>query len=186
MLTKEQLRDWVNEYSDELYRFIIMRVQDDALAKDLVQETFLAAFKSRSRYKQGSEPLAWLYTIIKNKMIDHYRARQRKPTHSLDDQPHIDAVLFDSKGGWKYKPASRFFSADMGKAERDEFWDILRDCQGDLPEKQRLAFVFKYLEGWDSEQICKELDISSSNYWVLIHRAKLKLRQCLETKWLNA
>jgi len=58
-------------------------------------------------------------------------------------------------------------------------------CQNDLSEQQKMAFVFKYMEGWSSKRICKELDISSSNYWVLIHRAKLKLRQCLENNWLN-
>jgi len=186
MLTKELLHSWVEQYSDDLYRYIIRRVQDDALAKDLVQETFLAAFRSRDRYTTGSKPLAWLYTIIKNKMIDHYRAEQRKPTDSLDDQPHIDAVLFDEKGNWRQKPNSQFFSEDMDGAEKDEFWRILSTCQQELSHKQKLAFVFKYMEGWPSEQICKELDISSSNYWVLIHRAKLKLRQCLEQKWLNA
>ncbi len=186
MLTKEQLHEWVNDYGDDLYRYIIRRVKDDALAKDLVQETFLAAYKSRASYTPGSKPLAWLYTIIKNKMIDYYRSEQRKPTDSLDDQPHIDAILFDNKGHWRNKPSSHFFSSDMDNAERDEFWRILGDCQNDLSYKQKLAFLFKYHEGWESEQICKELDISSSNYWVLIHRAKLKLRQCLEMKWLNA
>ncbi len=186
MLNKEQLHTWVEEYGDDLYRYIIRRVQDDALAKDLVQETFLAAYKSRERYTPGSKPLAWLYTIIKNKMIDHYRSEQRKPTDSLDDQPHIDAVLFDSKGHWRHKPSSQFFSSDMDKAERDEFWQILGECQNDLSNKQKLAFLFKYHEGWESDRICKELEISSSNYWVLIHRAKLKLRQCLEMKWLNS
>lgn len=185
MLQKEQIEKWVEKYSDELYRYILMRVRDEALAKDLVQETFLAAVKSRSQFKLGSKPLAWLYTIIKNKMIDHYRARQRKPTQSLSDSPHTDALFFNQKGGWKYKPGSRFFSVDMGQAERDEFWEVFELCQSELSEKQRLAFVFKYLEGWDSDEICKELNITSSNYWVLIHRAKLKLQKCLETKWLN-
>ncbi|NBC24809.1 MAG: sigma-70 family RNA polymerase sigma factor [Bacteroidetes bacterium] len=186
MLTKEQLHDWVEKYGDELYRFTYRRVHDDSLAKDLVQETFLAAYKSRASYSSGAKPLAWLYTIIKNKMIDHYRSKQRKPTDSLDDQPHIDALFFDSKGHWKQKPGSRFFSSDLAHAEREEFWDILRKCQSDLSKKQKMAFVFKYQHGWDSNEICKEMGISSSNYWVLIHRAKLKLRQCLELKWLNA
>ncbi|NBB89215.1 MAG: sigma-70 family RNA polymerase sigma factor [Bacteroidetes bacterium] len=185
MLTKEQIQEWVENYSDDLYRYIIRRVKDDALAKDLVQETFLAAYKSRSQYSPGSNPMAWLYTIIKNKMIDHYRSEQRKPTDSLDDQPHIDAVLFDSKGNWRHKPSSHFFSEDMDLAEKNEFWKVLGECQNDLSSKQKLAFIFKYDEGWESNRICKELNISSSNYWVLIHRAKLKLRECLETKWMN-
>jgi RNA polymerase sigma-70 factor (ECF subfamily) len=185
MISESDLKTWVLDYSDPLYSYIFKRVGDDELAKDLVQETFIAAYKNRDKFRENSNPLAWLYTIIKHKMIDHFRAKKRKPTDSLDDQPHIDAILFNSKGHWTQAPSSAFFSSDMDEAERKEFWSFLQLCQNDLSEQQKMAFVFKYMEGWSSKRICKELDISSSNYWVLIHRAKLKLRQCLENNWLN-
>jgi len=174
---------WVNEYGDMLYRYALPRVNDSETAKDLVQETFLAAWRNYDNFKGEISEKNWLFTILKNKIIDHFRKASTRLTDNLpgiaDDDPY-----FDEKDHWTTASAPRNWNVDTESLiHQKEFYEVLSKCKGKLKEIQNTVFTMKYLDGLESDDICKELNITASNYWVLIHRAKLQLRACLEKNW---
>jgi len=174
---------WVKTYADPLFRFAVIRVNDKDSAKDLVQETFLAALKNLETFKGEISEKNWLYMILKNKIIDHYR----KKTASILDQ--IDTLndeggFFDEESHWIKSRGPKDWGVDYNSTlESEEFMEILNKCMERLSEIMRIVFSMKYLDEKDSHEICKELKITSSNYWVIIHRSKLQLRSCIEEKW---
>jgi RNA polymerase sigma-70 factor (ECF subfamily) len=173
---------WVNEYGDMLYRYAVPRVNDKEVAKDLVQDTFLAAWRNHDNFKGEISEKNWLFTILKNKIIDHYRRASTRLTESL---PENDSPYFDEVEHWTEQAGPKEWGIDYNQGvERKEFYEILNKCRQKLKEVQSAVFAMKYLDGLDSEEICKELNISASNFWVLIHRAKLNLRACLEKNWI--
>lgn len=179
ILNQEQTASqWVNEYSDILYAYAVRRVSDSHTAKDLVQETFLSAWRNIDNYNSKASVKTWLFTILKNKIVDHYR---KLSVRSTDE---ITSHYFENDGHWttEASPADWHFTPALS-VETKEFHAILDDCRGKLREIQNAVFSLRYLDGLESEEICKVLEISASNYWVLIHRAKLQLRACLEKNW---
>jgi RNA polymerase sigma-70 factor (ECF subfamily) len=178
--------EWVNNYSGILLGFAISRLKDEHLAKDLVQETFIAAWKNIAQYNGEASVKTWLTTILKNKIIDHYRKAATRLTDSLLEHEATQSIFFDDANHWAkgYYPQDLSINAN-NFAEKKEFYSILTQCRKRLKAIQDAVFSLKYVDGMTSEKICKELNISSSNYWVLIHRAKVQLRGCIETKWLN-
>lgn len=183
----EQLAtEWVNHYSDQLLGFALSRLKDEHLAKDLVQETFISAWKNIEQYNGEASVKTWLTTILKNKIIDHYRKASTRLTDSLISQEEAQDAFFDAAGHWSKTHYPKDFAMDAGSTiEKKEFLQILTDCRKKLKSIQDAVFSLKYLDGVDSETICKELNISPSNYWVLIHRTKVQLRSCIEINWLN-
>ncbi|GAB4315871.1 MAG: sigma-70 family RNA polymerase sigma factor [Bacteroidales bacterium] len=183
---RELIKKLFEEHADFLYNYAITRVKEHHLAEDLVQETYIAALKNIGTFEGRSRPTTWLIAILKNKIIDYIRKRVR----SLNEQS-LDALeraddFFTEQGKWKdaHKPGELRF--DKGNPmEREEFQRVLKACLGHLKELHRLTFILKYIEGEETETICQELKITASNYWVIIHRAKLQLRECLEKNWLT-
>ncbi|MEP7318128.1 MAG: sigma-70 family RNA polymerase sigma factor [Panacibacter sp.] len=174
---------WVSDYSDMLYRFALPRVNDAEIAKDLVQDTFLAAWRNYENFKGEISEKNWLYAILKNKIIDHFRKASTRLTDSLPGMAD-EENYFDEVQHWTQTTAPNEWNTDSNSPiEKKEFYEILRKCKARLKDIQNTVFTLKYLEGLDSEEICKELNITASNYWVLIHRAKLQLRACLEKNW---
>ncbi len=174
---------WVKDYSDMLYRFAIPRVNDRDTARDLVQETFLAAWRNADNFKGEISEKNWLFTILKNKIIDHYRKASTRLTVNLPETDQEDH-FFDEAGHWQGAEGPQNWVPDAGKSlDRKEFYKVLENCRKNLKELQNIVFSMKYLDGFESEEICKELQLTPSNYWVLLHRAKLQLRSCLEKNW---
>ncbi len=176
--------DWVHEYSDMLFNYAAQRVPDVHTAKDIVQETFLAAWRNIANYNREASVKTWLFTILKNKLIDHYRKISTRVTEEISATAQADRLYFDEADHWTEKA----YPADWGVAydnpiESKEFYMILDNCKKKLREIQNVVFSMKYLDGYDSDEICRSLQLSNSNYWVLIHRAKTQLRGCLEKNW---
>lgn len=174
---------WVKTYADPLFRFAVVRVNDNDSAKDLVQETFLAALKNRETFKGEISEKNWLYMILKNKIIDHYR-KKSSPLIQQIDTINDAGGYFDEESHWIQSKGPKEWSIDYNSnLDSDEFLGILQKCMERLSELMRIVFSMKYLDEIKSEDICKELKITSSNYWVIIHRSKLQLRSCIEEKW---
>ena len=174
---------WVHAYSDMLYRYALPRVNDADIAKDLVQDTFLAAWRNHDHFKGEVSEKNWLFTILKNKIIDHFRKASTRLTDNLPGVASEEAY-FDDAEHWTQSASPKDWKTDGFTAlEQKEFYEVLRRCRNKLKDIQNTVFTMKYLEDMDSEEICKALGITSSNYWVLIHRAKLQLRACLEKNW---
>lgn len=182
---------WLQAHGDALFRFAYVRVRDREAAKDLVQETLLAAWRGRTSFAGSSSEQTWLIGILKNKLADHWRACQRQGTVA---EPHGDAVddsqdlleeIFDTADGghWRFPP-SPWRNPDAA-LEQQEFWAIFVECLNRLPPAQAQAFNLCELDGVKGEEACKELNVAATNLWVMLHRARLRLRQCLETRWFG-
>ncbi len=175
--------NWVTNYADAFYAYCISRVSDVQAAEDIVQNTFLSAWKARASYNGTASEKNWLYAILKNKIIDHFR----KQAYSIISvSAKEEDMYFDNVEHWTAETAPKDWRVNTEQpVEIKEFYNFLDKCKHKLKEIQQSVFVMKYMEELDSEEICKVLDITPSNYWVLIHRAKLHLRKCLEKNWLN-
>lgn len=176
---------WISNYADALYAYAKPRVNDAQLAEDLVQETFLSAWKAREGFKGEASEKSWLFTILKNKIIDHYRKKSKEIIQTGSGQDATD-IFFNAAEHWTEKDKLMNWGIDgADNIQQKEFYQILENCKKKLQQQQQAVFVMKYMEDMDAEEICKALNITSSNYWVLIHRAKLGLRACLEKNWIN-
>lgn len=176
---------WVDEHGDTLYRYALVRVRRPEVAEDLVQETLLAAFKGRDGYAGKSTERTWLIGILRHKILDYLRSRSRG----------MDGVTADGAGEWLeqgfdergrlVKPPGRWSVEPEALAEHQEFWKVLHQCLDDLPPRSREIFARRMMEQQDSELICKELEITATNLWVILHRARALLRKCLELYWFG-
>jgi RNA polymerase sigma-70 factor (TIGR02943 family) len=181
---------WVDQYCDHLYTWAFHKVSDKETAEDLVQETFLSAVKSFDTYEGKSNPKTWLLSILNNKIIDHYRksasAFVRIDTAETRRGMHITDSFFDNDDGWKVPVKEPIWDdADGHLLDNKGFNEVLGSCMGNLPGNWKMALTAKYIIGKDSGKICQELNITPSNYWQILHRAKLLLKKCLETNWFN-
>ena len=177
---------WVDEYGDYLYRYALMRLRDPSRAEDAVQETFLAAIKKKDDFDGRVDFKYWLRGVLRNKIVDHIRKAVREDIVE-DTEAHemIEGFWFKHSGLPVRDPAPWQFDPNAG-SERKEFWDVLERCLAKLKGPMREAFVLKMLEEADSEEVCKILNISPNNLWVLTHRARAQLKLCLETHWQKA
>lgn len=172
-----------------MLNFAFRKTGDLTLAEDLVQDTFLSALKARDNFKGNSQEKTWLFSILENKITDYFRSSN----YSFQKQkvaigPEFFGYFFESKeegGHWQdgQKPQEWQFTVQENSSDSEELNSAIQNCLKKLPQKLERIFVLKHVEEYDSEKICKELSITSSNYWVMIHRAKLQLRACLETNW---
>ena len=187
--------NWVDQFSEEFFRFAMYRVKNHEVAEDLVQETFLSGLKSLDKFRRDCPEKSWLYNILRNKIIDHFRKKTNQeikqsssPVESEDDSFYHQFFQKDGKmaGHWMdaSAPQSWDISADQ-ILEREEFMQFLMLCMSLLPETWSKVFSLKNIDDYTTKEICKELDITPSNLWTIIHRAKLQLRGCLEKRWQN-
>jgi RNA polymerase sigma-70 factor (ECF subfamily) len=177
---------WVDSYGDLLYRFALSRVKDPAVAEDLVQETFLAALRARENFKGQSAGRTWLIAILKYKIVDHIRKKIREPsTDKIETLTDTSDPDFDDRGHWQIQPAKWAVNPD-NLYEQKEFVDVLYRCLAELPERLAKAFIKRELDGLSTEEICKALGITATNSWVMLYRARMSLRRCLENRWLSA
>ena len=186
-MLKNQLSDpdtWVDQHGDYLFGYALLRLRDRPLSEDVVQETFLAALNARKSFSGNSSERTWLVGILKNKIVDHIRKVSRE--HLVDDvEPYADVEeFFDQDGGWKTKP-NEWMADPATVFEGKEFWEIFSGCLSVLPSRLHDAFSLRELEGLDSPEVCKVLNISATNLWVILHRARIQLRDCLEAEWFN-
>jgi RNA polymerase sigma-70 factor (ECF subfamily) len=178
---------WVEEHGDALYRFAILRVKDPNVAEDLVQETFLSALKGIQGFKGGSSLRTWLVGILKHKIIDHFR--KGKPEILASDlatmENETETERLDRSDQRRRQPS--VWHGDPDKLlQNNEFWQVLSSCLDGLPETHRRAFSLREIDGIKGDEICKILSITSTNLWVILHRARGKLRKCLDNNWFKA
>ncbi|UZR29696.1 sigma-70 family RNA polymerase sigma factor [Methylococcus mesophilus] len=179
---------WLDEHGDYLFRFALIRVLDESTAEDLVQETLLAAMSAQVQRSGESSERTWLTGILKHKVVDHFRRTWRE--QPLADDPPADGAddfgmdeLFAADGHWDRQPAH--WGNPYGALEQSQFFEVLRRCIQRLSPRLAQLFVLKEFHDMSNEEICKELDVSATNVWVMLYRARLSLRQCLEFRWFE-
>jgi RNA polymerase sigma-70 factor (TIGR02943 family) len=175
---------WIDNYADYLYNYSISRVNNSDLAKDLVQDTFFAGLKSAKNFQGKASERTWLVSILKRKIIDYYRK-----INSKKGQAEVRMSFYEdgeNEGSWlEERVPQSWDNASEKKIENEELRNQLELCINKLPEKYAMVFRMKTIQEFETEEICKELGITSSNLWVIIHRARTQLRKCMEDNWFN-
>lgn len=175
----EQLRAY-------LLRYATLQLRDPAVAEDVVQETLLAALNARSAFSGKSAYKTWVVGILKHKIIDTARKQSREQPLTIDEEePEAELIeaLFEANGGWRQIPS------DWGNPEKSledkRFWETLERCLEAMPARTARVFKMREVMGLTSDEICKDLAITPTNLWVMLHRARLSLRECLDAKWFG-
>lgn len=176
---------WVDRYGDHLFRFAWKRLQRKELAEDAVQETFLEALRVIDTYQGASSEKTWLIGILKHKIVDQIRRMSReRPTNDGNLLEDSSDDFFDDRGRWAVKPED--WGSDPGEAlTRKHFFRTLTECLRDLPQRMAHAFSLRELEEMENGEISRIMGVSQNNLGVVLHRARLKLRRCLEVNWLS-
>jgi len=167
-----------------LLRVAVLQLRDNTLAEDVVQETLLAALQSESGFSGKSSVKTWLTGILKHKIVDAIRRKSREPAFAtLDEECQIDDfdALFDETGHWENPPAD--WGDPESQLSRQQFFDVMQFCLEKLPPNTARVFMMREVLELETTEICKELRITSTNLWVILYRARMSLRQCLEQHW---
>jgi len=169
----------------QLLRYARSQLRNDAWAEDAVSDTLLAALEKPQSFAGGSQLKTWLVGILKHKLIDQLRRQSREAT-VLDqgDAEDLDALLFDDTGHWRETPVEWSDQPEASLGQR-QFLDVLDACVDKLPAVQGRVFLMREWLELDTDDICKELAITPTNLWVLLHRARLRLRSCLQDTWFT-
>jgi RNA polymerase sigma-70 factor (ECF subfamily) len=183
---REKFARWVEDYGDALYSWAALRVSDEATAQDLVQETFVAAFLQIDSFREESSAKTWLSSILNNKIIDHFRQQARQADFEKLPDFDVPSMWFDNDGQWKEAHRPQAWDESEALLDDPEFEKVLGLCLAKLPSVWRACLELKYLEAKDSSAICQELEISATNFWQMVHRAKLQVRHCLEKGWFKS
>lgn len=184
--TLSEPHTWLDLHGDALYRYAFFRLRDMDMAEDLVQETLLAAYQARAGFAGRSAERTWLIGILKNKLIDTLRkhAREVSVDAFADGPDAIDALFRDDRfQHWRTPPAA--WENPNDALEQKQFWVVFQDCIETLPPRQARAFLLCEIDGLDGKEACKVLEVEPSNVWVMLHRARMRLRQCLEKNWFG-
>ena len=169
-----------------LLRFALLQVRNPDVAADLVQETMLAALTAAERFAGDSSLRTWLTGILRHKIVDHIRKAGREVSMDASDDEGGTALLdamFQDDGHYVQMPNDWGDPARLLSERR--FLEALQRCVDGLPVRTSQAFLMRELMGFETDEICKELAISSTNCWVLLHRARMRLRACLEESWFG-
>ncbi|MCK7591892.1 sigma-70 family RNA polymerase sigma factor [Subsaxibacter sp. CAU 1640] len=174
--------NWIDLYSDYLFNYTITRVNDREIAKDLIQDTFVAGLKSMKNFKGEANERTWLISILKRKIIDYYR---KINSNKGKAEVRMTYVNDDQEGDWLEERAEDDGQLNAEETiENSELGDAIYNCMDKLSEKEATVFKMKTILGYETETICNELGITASNLWVILHRARTQLAECLEKKWL--
>lgn len=172
---------WIDLYSDYLFNYTISRVNDREIAKDLVQDTFFAGLKSMKNFKGEASERTWLISILKRKIIDYYR---KINSNKGKAEVRMSYNNESDEGDWLEERVADNFEKNAEDAiENTELEEAIYNCLSKLPEKQATVFKMKTILGYDTETICNELNITASNLWVIIHRARVAMADCMEKNW---
>lgn len=173
----------------DMLRFALLQLRDQASAEDAVQEAMLSALEGADRFAERAKLKTWVFSILKHKIIDIIRKRVREPVYERPEEDLDEAdfdPLFRDDGHWQADSRPSDWGDPEASFENRRFWAVFDACLNRLPTASARVFMMRELLGLETEEICGELSISSNNCWVVLHRARLGLRMCLDQKWFAA
>lgn len=180
----------IERHRDYLLRYASLQLRDAGAAEDAVQDTLIAALEGRERFAGKSSVKTWLTGILKHKIIDHVRRQSREQpllagTGDNDERSEAEAIdaLFLEDGHWR-QPPSDWGDPDTA-LQNKAFLEVFEQCAKGMPARIARAFMMREVMDMDTDEICKALEVSTTNCWVMLHRARLSLRECLEIKWFG-
>lgn len=185
----EILKSWVELYSDKMYSWAFYKIGNKEQAEDIVQDCFMAAFQSVQKFEGKSDSKTWLFGILNNKIADYFRKAYKSPIVAENNQSLQDDFFnhyFDGEGSWRKEQRPQDWEMDnIHLLDNAEFTRVLNGCLGKLPTQWHSVVQLKYISNKNGDLICQELQITASNFWQILHRAKLQLRKCLEFHWFK-
>src|SRR5688572_13191509 len=183
---------WVDEHGDHLFRYAMMRLRDESRAEDAVHDTLLAAIQSIASCSGKATERTWLTGILKHKIVDQYRMTAKEQPLETDDGELLSEVerFFERTDVWsghwnnKLQP-HEWDTTPEATYEASEFFAVFQNCLSKLPDRVAGVFMLREMDGLESSEICEILSVSTSNFWVMMHRARLALRRCIEVNWFR-
>ncbi|PKO43085.1 MAG: RNA polymerase subunit sigma [Betaproteobacteria bacterium HGW-Betaproteobacteria-22] len=178
----------LNALRPDMTRFAYLLLRDQHAVEDVIQETMLTAIEKQDGFKNKSSLKTWLFSILRNKTIDALRRGKREvniSTLSNDEDDSFEEVLFNHHGAWNLETKPNAWSNPDASFEQKQFWSVFDACLNHLPAQTSRIFMMREFLEFEVEDICKELSLTTSNCWVILHRARTKLRLCLDTKWFS-
>lgn len=173
---------------NQMLRFATIQLRDATIAEDAVQEALMAAHEAKDRFEGRAQLKTWVFAILRNKILDVFRERKRRPVESLTQEDGSDdeiEALFDERGHWTKDGQPSDWGQPETSFSNDQFWVVLEICLNNMKETIARVFMMREFLGLDTAEICSELEISESNCWVTLHRARSRLRLCLDEKWMK-
>jgi RNA polymerase sigma-70 factor (ECF subfamily) len=185
-MTEPDFASSCNTHRGYLLRVAMLQLRDNDLAEDVVQDTLLAALQGATGFSGRSSLKSWLTGILKHKIVDAIRRKAREPAFAtFEEESQLDDfdALFDDTGHWENPPAD--WGDPESQLSRQQFFDIVQFCLEKLPPNTARVFMMREVMELTGDEICKELTITSTNLWVILYRARVALRQCLEQNWFG-
>jgi len=174
----------IAQMREEMLRFATLQLRDAIFAEDVVHEAINAALAS-GKYSGRGSLKSWVFAILRNKIIDVIRERGRHPTESyIEEQGHHENP-FDEKDHWTQAHTPTNWGRPENVLANEQFWIVFELCLNRLPENTARVFMMREHLGLELKEVCKELEISDKNAWVIMHRARMQLRQCLEMNFIT-
>ncbi|WP_158222729.1 sigma-70 family RNA polymerase sigma factor [Rhodopirellula sp. MGV] len=168
------LEQCVDRFGNALFRFAFARTGQEAVAEELVQETFLAAIAGGKKFRNEATLSTWLFAILKNKVADHFRVQNRRVSEQpLDRTPDGQP----SPSTYRDNPEALF--------EADEFWETFHGCVDRLPNKLAEVFILREINQHSPQEIRELLGIGATNLSMRLSRCRLALRECLNVRWFD-
>lgn len=180
---------FIEELRAQMLAFAKLQIRDEGLAEDAVQEALIGALKNAESFGRRAALKTWVFAILKNKIVDQLRKLNRElPEASFssaeDEHSNLDE-LFDNKGFWLHEERPVKWNQPRESLEQEQFWQVFELCLEGLPENQARLFMMREFLEVDCEEICDLMNISSSNLYVILYRARFRLRECLENRWFS-
>ncbi len=175
---------WLERHGDYLFRYALSRIHQREAAENLVQEALVAGFRARASFAGASSERTWLVGILKNKIVDHFRRHYRDRSLVEELTRRAPDPRFSRMGRWLKRPET-WADEPSGPAQRNEFWDAFRTCLSLMPRAMAQAFSLHEIDRMDGRSICDLMSITPSNLWVMLYRARMRLRDCLTARWFN-
>lgn len=180
----------IRELRRSMHRFATLQLGDAQWAEDAVQDALMGAFKNQAAYAGKASLKTWVFAILKHKIADVLRSRQRLgstqvPVGDADEEADL-TELFDQRGMWAADEHPAGWGNPTAALQNKQFWKVFELCLDGLPPQQGRAFMMREYVGLDTSEVCAELGITTTNLHVVLHRARLRLRECLENRWFTA
>ena len=176
----------LNQLRQQMVKFARLQLRDEHLAEDAVQEALIGALNNLQDFQQRAALTTWVFGILKHKILDVLRAQKRQLDISELHEPNImEQLMFDKREHWQKGEAPTAWACPVATAQSNDFWQIFETCLEHLPEAQARLFMQREFVEIDAEEICQLNGISQSNLYVLLYRARIRLRECLALKWFE-
>jgi RNA polymerase sigma-70 factor (ECF subfamily) len=180
---------FVTDLRRRMLRFATLQLSDASLAEDAVQEAFVGALRGSGKFAGRAAYRSWVFAILRNKIADQLRAQMRYASQPAVDEPAADPVvdgMFEADGHWTTDAAPSAWGDPHSALQDAHFWRVFEACLEHLPEQQARLFMMREIVELESHEICSATGVTTSNLNVSLHRARLRLRVCLEQHWFAA